>query len=149
MRFGKVTTTPSDATVVTSIAPYDHRALTTTFDNIQVGNEEPPKPNAARTFAMTLPLTDGVKGETLRFYVQGLALAAEGAYVRLTLKLNGQATHRYYRNGFDDSFIEVLEVPATPATTYRLEGVVEVHRNPGTDRYATMDVLSVDASINR
>jgi hypothetical protein len=130
VRFGKVTTTPSDASVVTSIALDDHRALTTTFDNIQVGNEEPPKPNATRSFAMTLPLTGGAKGEMLRFYVQGAAFAAEGAYARLTLKLNGQATHRYYRNGFRDTFDEVLEVPATPATTYRLEGVVEVHQDP-------------------
>jgi hypothetical protein len=56
------------------LAPDDHRALTTTFDNIQVGNEEPPKPDAARTFAMTLPLTEGAKGETLRFYVQASPL---------------------------------------------------------------------------
>jgi hypothetical protein len=69
--------------------------------------------------------------------------------VRLTLKLNGQATQRYYRNGFDDSFIEVLEVPATPATTYRLEGVVEIHQDPGNGKTAYLNVNSVDASINR
>jgi hypothetical protein len=43
----------------------------------------------------------------------------------------------------------VLEVPATPARTYRLEGVVEVHRNPGADAVASLNVLSVDASIDR
>lgn len=149
VRFGKVTTTPSDASVVTSVAPSDHRALTTTFDNIQVGNEKPPKPEATRSFAMTLPLTGGAKGETLRVYVQGMAFAAEGTYARLTLKLNGQATHRYYRNGFDNTFVEQLEVPATPATTHRLEGVVEVHQAPGTDAAAYLNVTSVDASINR
>jgi hypothetical protein len=149
VHFGKVTTTPSDASVVTSIAPDDHRALTTTFDNIQVGNEEPPKADATRSFAMTLPLTNGAKGETLRFYVQGTAFAAEGTYARLTLKLNGQATHRYYRNGFNDDFDEVLEVPATPATTYRLEGVVQIHQDPGNGKTAYLNVLSVDASIKR
>jgi hypothetical protein len=151
VRFGKVTTTPSGDTATLDVAPSDHRALTAVFSDrvVQVGPgaTEP----ATRSFAMTLPLTDGARGETLRVYVQGYAFAQEsgGAYAQLTLKLNGQGTVRYYRSGWDDSFIEVLEVPATPATTYRLEGVVEVHRNPGTDGYATMNVLSVDASIKR
>jgi hypothetical protein len=81
--------------------------------------------------------------------VQGYAYAEEGAYAQLTLKLNGQGTIRYYRSGWDDSLAEVLEAPATPATTYRLEGVLEVHQNPGTGGSATMDVLSVEASIKR
>jgi hypothetical protein len=150
VRFGKVTTTPSGDTATLDVAPSDRRALTATFSDrvVQVGPgaTEP----ATRSFAMTLPLTNGVKGETLRIYVQGYAFAQEikGAYAQLTLKLNGQGTVRYYRSGWDDSFIEVLEAPATPATTYRLDGVVEVHRNPGTDGYATMDVLSIDASIS-
>jgi hypothetical protein len=93
---------------------------------------------------MTLPLTDGAKGETLSVYVQGTAFAAaEGTYARLTLKLNGQATFRYYRNGFNDNFIEQLEVPASPATTYRLEGVVEVHQDPGNEKTAYLSVISV------
>jgi hypothetical protein len=151
VRFGKVTTTPSGDTATLDVAPSDHRALTATFSDrvVQVGPgaTEP----ATRSFAMTLPLTDGAKGETLKVYVQGYAFAQEnvGAYAQLTLKLNGQGTARYYRSGWDDSFVEVLEVPATPATTYRLEGVVEVHQAPGTDGYATMDVLSVDASFKR
>jgi hypothetical protein len=40
-------------------------------------------------------------------------------------------------------------VPATPATTYRLSGVIEVHQAPGTNGYASMNVTSVDASIER
>jgi hypothetical protein len=151
VRFGEVTTTPSGNTTTLDVAPSDRRALTAVFSDrvVQVGPgaTEP----ATRSFAMTLPLTDGAKGETLRIYIQGYAFVqeSEGAYAQLTLKLNGQGTVRTYRSGWDDSFIEVLEVPATPATTYRLEGVVEVHRNPGTDGYATMDVLSIDASIKR
>jgi hypothetical protein len=147
VRFGKVTTTPS-AGVVTSVAPSDRRALTTTFDDREVqvsGNETS---SMSRSFSMTLPLTDGAKGETLKVYVQGTAFATTGAYARLTLKLNGQATIRYYRSGFEDTFVEALEVPATPATTYRLSGVLEVHRNPGSDG-AYLDVLSIDASIDR
>jgi hypothetical protein len=151
VRFGKVTVTPSGDTALLEVAPSDHRALAATFSDRVVqagpGATEP----ATRSFAMTLPLTDGAEGETLRVYVQGYAYVqeSEGAYAQLTLKLNGQGPVRYYRSGWDDSFVEVLEAPATPATTYRLEGVVEVHQNPGTDGYATMNVLSVEASIKR
>jgi hypothetical protein len=137
VRFGKVTTTPSDATVVTSIAPDDHRALTTTFDYIQVANEEPPKPDAARTFAMTLPFTDGAKGETLSVYVQGTALAAEGADARLTLKLNGQPTVRYYRNGFADPSTRRCRCrrPRPPPTGWRVAS--RSTRTPATRRPPT------------
>ena len=149
VRFGKVTVTPSGDTASLDVAPSDHRALTATFSDreVQVGSgaTEP----APRSFAMTLPLTDGAKGETLRVYVQGYAYAQEGAYARLTLKLNGLSSVRYYRSGWDDDFVEVLEAPATPATTYRLEGVLEVHQKPGTVGAAYLNVLSVDASIER
>jgi hypothetical protein len=149
VRFGKVTVTPSGDTASLDVAPSDHRALTATFSDREVqvgpGATEP----APRSFAMTLPLTDGAKGETLRVYVQGYAFAQEGAYARLTLKLNGLSSVRYYRSGWDDDFVEVLEAPATPATTYRLEGVLEVHQKPGTGGPAYLNVLSVDASIDR
>jgi hypothetical protein len=149
VRFGKVTTTPSDDTVDTSVAPSDHRALTTTFSDreVQVGNPGDP-PDASRSFSMTLPLTDGARGETLRVYVQGYALAAEGASARLTLKLNGQVKVRDYPSGWDDEVFETLELPAIPATTYQLSGVVGVHQDPGTDGGAYLNVLSVDASFS-
>jgi len=149
VRFGKVTVTPSGDTASLDVALSDHKALTATFSDREAqaaaGSTEP----ATRSFAMTLPLTDGAKGETLRVYVQGFAHAQEGAYARLTLKLNGLSSVRYYRSGWEDSFVEVLEAPATPATTYRLEGVLEVHQKPGTGGAAYLNVLSVDASIER
>jgi hypothetical protein len=149
VRFGKVTVTPSGDTASLDVAPSDHRALTANFSDREVqagpGATEP----VTRSFAMTLPLTDGAKGETLRVYVQGYAFAQEGAYARLTLKLNGLSSVRYYRSGWDDDLVEVLEAPATPATTYRLEGVLEVHQKPGTGGAAYLNVSSVDASIER
>ena len=149
VRFGKVTVTPSGDTASLDVAASDHRALTANFSDREVqvapGSTEP----VTRSFAMTLPLTDGAKGETLRVYVQGFAHAHEGAYARLTLKLNGLSSVRYYRSGWDDDFDEVLEAPATPATTYRLEGVLEVHQKPGTGGAAYLNVSSVDASIER
>jgi hypothetical protein len=147
VRLGKVTTTPSNSD--TSIQD-EGRALTTAFeDRVVEGGPGATEP-ATRSFAMALPLTDGAKGETLRVYVQGYAFVQEsgGAYARLTLKLNGQGTVRYYRSGWDDSFIEVLEVPAIPATTYRLSGVLEVHQNPGSDVEAYLNVITVDIEIS-
>jgi hypothetical protein len=149
VRFGKVRTTPSGNTTTLSVAESDHRALTVTFDDRQVYVQQNQTGDRRRSFSITLPLTGGAKGETLRMYVQGYAFAQGDAYAQLTLRLNGQRTSRYYRDGFDNSFVEVLEVPATPARTYRLEGVIEVHRNPGADTVASLNVLSVDASIDR
>jgi hypothetical protein len=151
VRLGKVTTTPSGDTVDTSIAESDRRALTTTFDDRVVEGGPGATEPATRSFAMTLPLTDGAKGETLRVYVQGYAFVQErgGAYARLTLKLNGQGTVKYYRSGFGDEVFEVLEAPATPGTTYQLSGVIEaLRRDPGTDGEVYLNVLSIDASIS-
>jgi hypothetical protein len=147
VRFGTVTTAPSDG-VETSVAPSDRRALTTTFDDMQLGDKEVPEPDATRSFSMTLPLTDGAKGETLRVAVQGYAFVEEGARAQLTLKVNGQGTVRYYPAGWNDSVFEVLEVPAVPATTYQLSGVLQVHHNPGKASGAYLNVVSVDASID-
>jgi hypothetical protein len=151
VRFGKVTTTPSGDTVDTSIAESDRRALTTVFsDRVVQGGPGATEP-ATRSFAMTMPLTDGAKGETLRAYVQGYAFVQErgGAYARLTLKLNGQGTVKYYPSGFDNEVFEVLEAPATPGTTYQLSGVLEVlRRDPGTNGEVYLNVLSIDASIS-
>jgi hypothetical protein len=105
---------------------------------------------ATRSFAMTLPLTDGAKGETLRVYVLGSAFVQEsgGAYARLTLKLNGQGTVKYYPSGFNHEVYEVLEVPATPTTTYRLSGVLEVHQAPASGGTARLNVSSIETSIS-
>jgi len=150
VRFGKVTVTPSGDTDSLDVAPSDHRALTANLPDREVkvapGSTEP----VTQSFAMTLPLTDGAKGETLKVGVQGFAVAEEGAYAQLTLKLNGLSSVRYYRSGWEGDLVEVLEAPATPATTYRLEGVLEVHQKPGTGGGAAdLRVSSVDASIER
>jgi hypothetical protein len=149
VRLGKVTTTPSDNTADTSISE-DRRALTTTFSDREaaVGNGKLTDCDATRSFAMTLPLTDGVKGETLRVQVQGFAVVFEGASARLTLRLNGQVKVRDYPIGWEHSFIETLQVPAIPATTYQLSGVLEVHQDPDTGGTAYLSVISVDVEIS-
>jgi hypothetical protein len=148
VRFGKVTTTPSGDTTTLDVAPSDRRALTAVFSDREVqvtGNETG---DMSRSFAMTLPLTDGAKGETLRVYVQGYAFVQGGARAQLTLKVNGQGTVRHFPNGWDDEVFETLELPATPATTYQLSGVLEVRQGPGSNGEAHLNVLSVDASIS-
>jgi hypothetical protein len=148
VRFGKVTTKPSNNTTTLDVSS-DGRALTTVFSDreVQVGNGEVTEGDATRSFAMTLPLTDGAKGETLWVHAQGYALADEGASARLTLRLNGQVKVEDFPAGWDDDFLRTLQLPATPATTYQLSGVIEVHQDPGTNGTAYLDVLSIDAEI--
>lgn len=83
VRFGRVAT--SGANGETDIAD-DRRALTTTFSDLEVtvGNGAVTEPDATRSFSMTLPLTDGAKGETLRVHAQGFAFTQDGATARLT-----------------------------------------------------------------
>ena len=73
--------------------------------------------------------------------------ATQGASARLTLKLNGQVTVRLFSSGWDDSYVQALEVPAIPATTYRLEGVIEVHQDPYAGWWAGHDGRQVDRRV--
>jgi hypothetical protein len=147
VRFGPVATTPSDDTTDTSIAP-DRRALSTAFSDREVAvDRHLTKCDATRSFAMTLPLTHGAKGETLRVHTQGFAAIFKGARARLTLKLNGQVKVKDFPVGSEDSFLQTLELPAVPATTYQLSGVVEVHQDPATGGTAYLNVLAIDAEI--
>jgi hypothetical protein len=146
VHFGKVTTTPSADDL--SVAQSDHRALTAIIPGREVdvapGATEP----ATRSFAMTLPLTDGAKGATLGVYVHCTAYTKGGANAALTLNLNGYGTVRGFPSGSNDSYVAVLKAPATPATTYQLSGVLEAHPAPGTDAAAHLNVDSVDVSIS-
>jgi hypothetical protein len=134
---------------VTDVAPSDRRALTTTFSDFQVdvGNGESAQPDATRSFSMTLPLTDGAKGEMLRVYFQGFALVGQGATARLTVRGNGQVRVRNFPVGWDDSFLQTLELPAIPATTDHLSATIEVHQAPGSEGTAYLNVAAIDASI--
>ena len=148
VRFGKVTTTPSNDTVETGVSD-DRRALTTTFSDreVEVGNGGSKKCDATLSFAMTLSLTDGAEGGTLRIQVQGYAFVQGGARAQLTLKSNGQVRVKDFPAGSNDSYLQTLQLPAIPATTYQLSGVVELHQDPATGGTAYVNVLSIDAEI--
>jgi hypothetical protein len=148
VRFGKVTSTPSNDTVETGVSD-DRRTLTTTFSDrkVEVGKGGSKKCDATLSFAMTLSLTDGAEGETLWIYVQGYAFVQGGARAQLTLKSNGQVRVKDFPAGSNDSYLQTLQLPAIPATTYQLSGVVELHQDPDTGGTAYVNVLSIDAEI--
>jgi hypothetical protein len=148
VRFGKVTTTPSNDTVETGVSD-DRRALTTTFSDreVEVGNGGSTECDATLSFAMTLSITDGAEGETLWIQVQGYAFVQGSARAQLTLKSNGQVRVKDFPAGSNDSYHHTLQLPAIPATTYELSGVVELHQDPDTGGKAYVDVLSIDAEI--
>jgi hypothetical protein len=135
--------------VDTSVSP-DRQALTTTFDDLQVevGNGKVTSCDATRSYTMTIPLTGGGHRSVLRFHVQGYAFVAKGVTARMTVRGNGRTTARDFPAGTEDSFLQTVELPATPGTTYRLESVVELHQDPGTYRTAGyLNVVSIDAEI--
>jgi hypothetical protein len=145
VRFGRVVVTePSDDTQDLAVSS-DNEALTVRFSDREADTQtEVP----TRSFAMTMPLTDGAKGKTLRVYVAGYAFASEGASARLTLRLNGLVKVRNFTAGSDDDFVQTLELPAIPATTYQLEGAVEVQQDAGSDGAARLNIAAIDSSFS-
>jgi hypothetical protein len=145
VRFGRVVVTePSDDTQDLAVSS-DNETLTVRFSDREADTQTEV---STRSFAMTMPLTDGAKGKTLRVYVQGYAFVDEGASARLTLRLNGLVKVRNFTAGSDDEFVQTLELPAIPATTYQLEGVVEVQQDPGSDGVAHLSASAIDSSFS-
>jgi hypothetical protein len=148
VRFGPVSTTPSDDTLDVSTSD-DRRALSATFSALEVTVGDPDATDVTtRSFAMTVPLTKGVKGNTLKVFAQGYVVTEkEGATARLTLRGNGRTTVENFPAGWDDSFLHVMELPATPGTTYRLTAVIEIHQNRGTDGQGYANIASIEIGL--
>jgi hypothetical protein len=148
VRFGKVTTTPSNDTLETAISP-DRRALTTSFSDFEViVNGKVTEPDATKSFSMTLPLTGGANGDVVGFHVQGFTAVEEGATARVTLRGGGKTIVRDFPSGIDKSFVESLWLPATPGITYQLSVVIEIHKDAagGGDGYLNAAVVDVGIS---
>jgi hypothetical protein len=146
VRFGKLTTAgrPND----TAVSP-DRQALTTTFDDFEVTVDgESAEPEASKSFSMTMPLTDGAEGQTLRVHVQGSAFVADGAKARLTLRGGRRSIIKGFLPGTNDSFLETLELPATPGATYQLSVIVDVHKAAGSEGDGYLNATSIDAEIS-
>jgi hypothetical protein len=146
--FGKVATTPSDNTVDTAITD-DRRALTTGFSDFEViANPASAEPSATKSFSMTLPLTDGAEGETLRFHAQGFVHLEDGATARLTLKGGRRTIIKGFAPGSDGPFLETLELPATPGRTYQLSAVIEIHKDAAGEGDGSLNNTIIDVEIS-
>jgi hypothetical protein len=146
VRFGKLTT--AGRPNLTDVSP-DHQALTTTFDDFEVTmDRESAEPDATKSFSMTMPLTDGAEGQTLRVYVQGYAFVADGAKAKLTLRGGHRSIIKGFLPGSNDSFLEPLELPATPGATYQLSVIVEIHKAAGSEGDGYLNAISIDAEIS-
>jgi hypothetical protein len=135
--------------VDTSIAP-DRQALTTTYDDleVEVGNGKVTDCDATRSYAMTIPLVGSGHRSVLRFHVQGYAYVEKGVTARLTVRGNGRTTTRDFPAGTNDTYLQTMELPATPGTSYRLETVIELHQDPAIyGATAILNANSVDVAI--
>ena len=148
VRFGPGMAEGSYAHLDTDIAP-DRQALTTAFDDLQVevGNGKVTDCDVTRSYTMTIPLVGGGHRSVLRFHVQGFAYVDKGVTARLTVRGNGRTAARVFPAGTADSFLQTVELPATPGTTYRLETVVELHQDPATETAGYLNVAAIDAEI--
>jgi hypothetical protein len=148
VRFGPGMAEGSHAHFDTDIAP-DRQALTTAFDDFQVevGNGKVTDCDVTRSYTMTIPLVGGGHRSVLRFHVQGFAYVDKGVTARLTVRGNGRTTARDFPAGTDDSFLQTMELPATPGTTYRLETVVELHQDPAIVTAGYLNVAAIDVEI--
>jgi hypothetical protein len=145
VRFGQVTTAgrPNDTAVSD-----DRRVLTTSFEDFEViDNPASGEPAATKSFSMTLPLTDGAEGETLKVTAQGFVYLGDGATARLTLRGGRRTIIKGFAPGSDEPFVQTLELPATPGRTYQLSVVIEIYKDAAGEGWgsslnaATLDVV--------
>jgi hypothetical protein len=147
LRFGPVPASGAFG-AVTSVSP-DRRAITTTFSALVVSlDDASTEPDATRKLTLALPMTAAGKKANVMFVASGYAFT-QGATARLTFRVNGRTHVSEFGPGKDDEFVENLELPAIPATTYRLSLVLEVHAVPGADdsKVASLNILALDAMI--
>ena len=146
VRFGQVTTAgrPNE-TLITD----DRRAFATTFSEFEVIiSPASAEPSATKSFSMTMPLTDGAKGEKLKIYASGMANTIDGATAQLTLRAGKRTIVRSFPFGSDDEYVEILELPATPGTTYQLSAVIEIHKDAAGGGDGYLNAISIESEIS-
>jgi hypothetical protein len=95
---------------------------------------------------MTIPLSDGAKGETLYIYASGYSVADEHAKGQLVLRAGGRTVVRSFPAGSDDEFVTTLKLPAVPGATYQLSAALEVEESSDGGA-AYLNITSFDAEI--
>ena len=145
MRFGPVTTAGRASEL--DIAG-DRRALTASFSDFEVTVEPASaEPDATRSFSMTVPLTAGVEGETLRVHPHGFAFLEGGAKASVTLQGGGRQIIKGFATGAEDSFVETLELPARPGVTYQLTFAIAVDRGASAEGIGYLSIAAIDIAI--
>jgi hypothetical protein len=147
--FGKVATAPSDDTVETAVSP-DRRALTTTFSDFEVTMDATSaEPVVTKTFAITLPLTDGAKEETLRVHASGFTILEEGAKARVTLRGGGRQLIKGFAAGAgEEEYVQTLELRARPGVTYQLSFAIEINRGADIAGNGLLNMVSIEIEIS-
>jgi hypothetical protein len=146
VRYGQVTTAGRPNEILISD---DRRALATTFSEFEVIiGPASAEPSVTKSFSMTLPLTDGAKGEKLKIYASGFANTIDGATAQLTLRAGKRTIVRSFPSGSDDEYVEILELPATPGTTYQLSAVIEIHKDAAGGGDGYLNAVSIESEIS-
>ena len=147
VRFGQVTT--AGRPNLTLLISDDRRAFATTFSEFEVIiGPASAEPTVTKSFSMTLPLTDGAKGEKLKIYASGFANTIDGATAQLTLRAGKRTIVRSFPSGSDDEYVEILELPATPGTTYQLSAVIEIHKDAAGGGDGYLNAVSIESGIS-
>jgi hypothetical protein len=145
VRFGPMATAgnPSELDIAG-----DRRALTVSFWDFEVTVEPASaEPDATKSFSMTVPLTAGAEGETLRVHAQGFAFMDEGAKASVTLQGGGRQVIKGFATGDDDSFLQTLELPARPGVTYQLHFAIAVDRGATAEGVGYLNIAAIDMEI--
>lgn len=145
VRFGQITTAGRDSD--TTISP-DRRALTTMLSDFEVAvDPRLAAPQATKTFTMTMPLTDGAAGQTLRVHAQGYAFFDGGAKGSVTLRGGGQQRIQGYATPTDESFLQTLELPARPGVTYQLTFAIDIDQSADHQGTGYLNINPIDIEI--
>ena len=84
---------------------------------------------------------------TLDFYVQGYAIADQGASAQLTVRGNGQVKVQRFPAGWEDDYLLELQFPVTPGATYTLSVQLEIHQNPDTGGNVYLNMSAIDSRV--
>jgi hypothetical protein len=147
VHFGQVSATSFDDGADLDISP-DYQALTMVFSKfVLTSGKGLGECDVARSLSMTLPVTGTARAGTLYFYVQGFAVADQGASAQLTVRGNGQVKVQRFPAGWEDDYVLELQFPVTPGATYTLSVQLEVHQNPDTGGNVYLNMSAIDSRV--
>jgi len=139
VRFGTVTIEDSNSSI--DVSP-DGLALTANFSDLEAKSDDGVPSNGTR---MAMPLTGGAPNATITVYASGYVFTRH-ATARLSFTLNGRTIVREFPSGFDNDFVQPIELPAIGGSAYQLSLAIDEQPNSGRGA-AYINVSSIDAEI--